>query len=72
MQAGHVSLSGPLTKLHFVQLVRTPDFATKKAAGAAVFLLLCQGSNLNSSDPESDVLPITPQSIIEAANIINF
>ena len=24
-------------------------------------VLSCQGSNLNSSDPESDVLPITPQ-----------
>ncbi len=24
-------------------------------------LLSCQGSNLDSSDPESDVLPITPQ-----------
>lgn len=23
--------------------------------------LSCQGSNLDSSDPESDVLPITPQ-----------
>jgi hypothetical protein len=25
------------------------------------FKLSCQGSNLDSSDPESDVLPITPQ-----------
>jgi hypothetical protein len=24
-------------------------------------MLSCQVSNLNSSDPESDVLPITPQ-----------
>jgi hypothetical protein len=24
-------------------------------------LLSCQGSNLDSSDPESDVLPVTPQ-----------
>jgi hypothetical protein len=24
-------------------------------------LLTCQGSNLDSSDPESDVLPVTPQ-----------
>jgi hypothetical protein len=31
--------------------------------------LLCQGSNLNFSDPESDVLPIKPQSSLEAANI---
>jgi hypothetical protein len=29
--------------------------------------LSCQGSNLDSSDPESDVLPITPQD-----NISNF
>jgi hypothetical protein len=35
-------------------------------------LLLRQGSNLNFSDPESDVLPITPRSILEAANIKNF
>ena len=26
-----------------------------------IILLSCQGSNLDSSDPESDVLPITPQ-----------
>jgi hypothetical protein len=29
------------------------------------FQLSCQGSNLNSSDPESDVLPITPQDRIK-------
>jgi hypothetical protein len=30
-------------------------------AASAVRWLSCQGSNLDSSDPESDVLPITPQ-----------
>ena len=35
-------------------------------------MLLRQGSNLNFSDPESDVLPITPRSKLEAANIKNF
>jgi hypothetical protein len=30
-------------------------------------LLPCQVSNLNSSDPESDVLPITPQGRIREA-----
>ena len=33
-----------------------------KKAACAAFLLLRQGSNLDSSDPESDVLPITPRS----------
>ena len=31
-----------------------------------------QVSNLNSSDPESDVLPITPRDNFEAANIDKF
>jgi hypothetical protein len=31
-----------------------------------------QVSNLNSSDPESDVLPITPRDNFEVANINNF
>jgi hypothetical protein len=31
--------------------------------------LLRQGSNLDFSDPESDVLPVTPRSNLEAANI---
>ena len=39
--------------------------ANKKPASTAGFLILCwlpcQGSNLDFSDPESDVLPITPQ-----------
>ncbi len=30
-----------------------------------IFKLSCQGSNLDSSDPESDVLPITPQDSCE-------
>lgn len=34
-----------------------------------ISVLSCQGSNLDSSDPESDVLPITPQDSFEAANI---
>jgi hypothetical protein len=33
--------------------------------------LLRQGSNLDFSDPESDVLPITPRSRIERAKINN-
>jgi hypothetical protein len=33
------------------------------------FLLSRQGSNLNSSDPESDVLPITLRDNFEVANI---
>jgi hypothetical protein len=42
------------------------DFGKKKTACSKyckrlVFKLSCQGSNLNSSDSESDVLPITPQ-----------
>jgi hypothetical protein len=32
--------------------------------------LSCQGSNLNSSVPETDVLPVTPQDN-EAANVQN-
>lgn len=35
-----------------------------KTVGLSAFIfkmLSCQGSNLDSSDPESDVLPITPQ-----------
>lgn len=35
----------------------------KKSSG---LLLPRQGSNLNSSDPESDVLPITPQDNVGA------
>jgi hypothetical protein len=31
--------------------------------------LTCQGSNLDSSDPESDVLPITPQVSFRTAKI---
>ncbi len=34
-------------------------------------LLPDQGSNLNSSDPESDVLPVTPSGN-ESAKIVNF
>jgi hypothetical protein len=36
-----------------------------------VIWLSCQGSNLDSSDPESDVLPITPQDNSDA-KLINF
>ena len=32
-------------------------------------MLTCQGSNLDSSDPESDVLPITPQVSVDAKSI---
>lgn len=32
------------------------------------FMLSCQGSNLNSSAPEADVLPVTPQDN-EVANV---
>ena len=42
----------------------------KKPAKEAGFLLSRQVSNLNSSDPESDVLPITPRDSFEDANII--
>jgi hypothetical protein len=35
-------------------------------------LLSRQVSNLNSSDPESDVLPITPRDNFEVANIYKF
>ncbi len=41
---------------------------TKKPL-ARLVLLSRQGSNLNSSDPESDVLPITLRDNFEAANI---
>ncbi len=47
----------------------SPFRRNKKSRRNGMFLLLCQGSNLNFSDPESDVLPITPQSSLEAANI---
>ena len=35
----------------------------------SLFLLSRQVSNLNSSDPESDVLPITPRDSFAGANI---
>ncbi len=41
----------------------------KKSRKGSRLLLSRQVSNLNSSDPESDVLPITPRDNFEAANI---
>src|SRR4030042_1288951 len=40
----------------------SPFRHNKKSRLSGIFLLLRQGSNLNFSDPESDVLPITPRS----------
>ena len=37
-----------------------------------IFKLTCQGSNLDFSDPESDVLPVTPQVSIGEANLRKF
>ncbi len=42
--------------------------SNKKSPTDAGLLLLDQVSNLDSSEPESDVLPVTPSSI-EAANV---
>jgi hypothetical protein len=39
-----------------VEKHKAPEFR-----GLCAFKLSCQGSNLDSSDPESDVLPITLQ-----------
>lgn len=36
----------------------------------SIFKLPCQGSNLETSDPESDVLPVTPQGNFCAAKLI--
>jgi hypothetical protein len=41
-------------------------------AKAPAFVLSRQVSNLNSSDPESDVLPITPRDNFAVTNIENF
>ena len=41
----------------------------QKSQQSTGFLLSRQVSNLNSSDPESDVLPITPRDNFEVANI---
>jgi hypothetical protein len=45
---------------------------SQKSPRGLRFSLLRQGSNLNFSDPESDVLPITPRSNLKDANIKNF
>jgi hypothetical protein len=45
---------------------------SQKSRNGLQLLLLRQGSNLNFSDPESDVLPITPRSNFKVANIENF
>jgi hypothetical protein len=42
----------------------------KKPQKIAAFLLLRQGSNLNFTDPESVVLPITPRSSLGAQRYI--
>jgi hypothetical protein len=59
-----------LTNFRFSQIVRI-NFSTcrNKKIRWCGFLLSRQVSNLNSSDPESDVLPITPRDNFEAANI---
>lgn len=36
------------------------------SCNSLIFKLSCQGSNLDSSDPESDVLPVTPQDSIKS------
>ncbi len=56
------------TKVHTAEIQRSSGFLeqhkTKKLeynSYSSFFLLPRQGSNLKSSDPESDVLPITPR-----------
>ena len=44
----------------------------QKSRQVPAFLLSRQVSNLNSSDPESDVLPITPRDNFAVANIKKF
>ena len=46
---------------YFSSSIRNKNGRPERSRRAA-FLLLRQGSNLNFSDPESDVLPITPRS----------
>jgi hypothetical protein len=41
--------------LHF------PAIKKEVVSNLRIFPLSCQGSNLDSSEPKSDVLPITPQ-----------
>lgn len=55
----------------FLLLPNIKNFPSKieKPAEEAGFWLSRQVSNLNSSDPESDVLPITPRDNFEVANI---
>lgn len=42
---------------HYIQQKKS----YKLNCNSLLIMLSCQGSNLDSSDPESDVLPITPQ-----------
>ena len=44
----------------FLIIPFTFRFKTKNPARSGIFKLSDQGSNLDSSDPESDVLPVTP------------
>src|SRR4030043_520059 len=61
-------LSLNLNRLSKIHQKPSKNLATNKPPGR-LFLLLRQGSNLNFSDPESDVLPITPRSSLEGAKI---
>ena len=47
---------------------------TKNPAYRRIFMLSDQGSNLDSSDPESDVLPVTPSDnyVFGSAKVGNF
>ncbi len=51
------------------RFVRSFSTCRNKKIRRCGFLLSRQVSNLNSSDPESDVLPITPRDNLEGANI---
>jgi hypothetical protein len=52
--------------------VRTKRVRRSHSLTHSLFLLSRQVSNLNSSDPESDVLPITPRDSFAVANINKF
>ena len=56
--------SGKPTVVFYLIISGGAKTARPKNPARRDFLLLCQGSNLNFSDPESDVLPITPRSTV--------
>jgi hypothetical protein len=55
-----------------VSFEKTERECSLKLSLPLCFVLSRQVSNLNSSDPESDVLPITPRDNFRGANIEKF